>query len=41
MSLVDGEWDHDVARDLLSLWGVGSGSGNGELDHDGPPTTAR
>ena len=35
MSSMDGEWDRNVAGDLLPSWGIGSGSSNGELYHDG------
>ena len=35
MSSMDDEWDHDIVGDLLLPWGDGSGSGDGELDHDG------
>ena len=35
MSSVDGHQGHDVAGDPLPPWGVGSGSGDGELKHDG------
>ena len=35
MSSTDSEWDRDVAGDPFPPWGTRSGSGNGELDHNG------
>ena len=34
MSSADGKRDYDIVRDPLPPWGIGSRSGDGELDHD-------
>ena len=35
MSSTDDERDRDVVGDPLLSWGIGSGFGDGELNHDG------